>query len=65
MKHWTEDEVQVGDEVSFRNPNLWNDRAIVTCCDGQWIWVEWKNAIFANLRTKEWRPSLIAWKETV
>lgn len=63
MKHWTNAEIVVGDEVSYRSVSLWERRGIVVDLTPVWATVEW--TIFGVKQTsKEWIKNLQAWRET-
>ena len=59
-KHWLYD-VVVGDEVSYRNVNLWfTYRGIVESISGETALVRW-NANPGRL-SNEWLMNLISWR---
>jgi hypothetical protein len=63
MKNWTNDEIKVGDEVSFRPLSLWQRRGIVVSFEGQWAMVRWNHNGADSTPTKEWLPNLQTWRE--
>jgi hypothetical protein len=62
-KNWTNDEIKVGDEVSYRPVSLWQRKGVVVTMEGKWATVRWSDQTIGATPTKEWLPNLQAWKE--
>ena len=62
-KNWTNDEIKVGDEVSYRPVSLWGRKGVVVTMEGQWATVRWSHQSTGAAPTKEWVPNLQSWRE--
>ena len=63
-KHWTNDPIVVGDEVSYRSVSLWQRRGRVIDITPAWAMVVWNIQSGPEIVTsREWLPNLQAWRE--
>ena len=63
MKHWTNSEIRIDDEVSYRAVSMWERRGVVVELTPVWAMVQWKQYDGLHGPSREWIPNLQAWRE--